>query len=81
MSVVLAVRNRDGSLGRCDAKCYDATIPRCRCVCGGKNHGKGLVRALAQIDDVAAQYEGGTVEVQTDPRRHQGAFDFVTDDD
>lgn len=29
---------------RCDARCYDAksSPDKCRCICGGKNHGIGL---------------------------------------
>ena len=37
---------------RCDARCYDSMFEhaakggaRCRCVCGGKNHGVGLDEA------------------------------------
>lgn len=33
---------------RCDARCYDARGPDCSCVCGGRNHGKGLQAALEQ---------------------------------
>lgn len=42
MSTLIAVYNSDGCVGRCDAKCYDATEPACECICGGKNHGAGL---------------------------------------
>jgi len=30
--------------GTCDAKCYHANSDpaACRCICGGRNHGKGL---------------------------------------
>jgi len=30
---------------RCDAKCYNAQRPKCRCICGGRNHGQGLAKA------------------------------------
>ena len=30
---------------RCDARCHNATKPRCRCICGGVNHGVGLDQA------------------------------------
>lgn len=32
---------------RCDAKCHNATKPRCRCICGGVNHGVGFDQARA----------------------------------
>ena len=31
--------------GRCDAKCYNAKSKKCKCVCLGLNHGKGLEKA------------------------------------
>jgi hypothetical protein len=30
----------------CDALCYDADHTTCGCLCGGMNHGAGLVKAL-----------------------------------
>lgn len=43
----------------CDERCYNAKRLGCSCVCGGKNHGLGLRRALegqgfteAEIDEV-----------------------------
>ena len=35
-------------LGQCDASCYDGTGTRCKCICGGINHGVGLQQAAAQ---------------------------------
>lgn len=47
MTVLIASFNSYGhNNGRCDAKCYEAKTPGCDCICGGKNHGAGLVRAL-----------------------------------
>lgn len=45
MSTLIAVYNSDGCVGRCDAKCYEATTPHCDCICGGKNHGAGKQQA------------------------------------
>jgi hypothetical protein len=47
MTVLIAITTPEGSLGRCDARCYDAKQPHCDCVCGGKNHGRGI-RVAAQ---------------------------------
>jgi hypothetical protein len=44
---LIEVRNSDGLVGRCDARCYLATHPKCHCICGGKNHGAGSKQALA----------------------------------
>lgn len=46
MTTVLSVHNSDGCVGRCDANCHDATSPDCDCICGGRNHGVGLQRAI-----------------------------------
>lgn len=45
MATLLAVYNSDGCVGRCDAKCYEATHDVCICICGGANHGVGKARA------------------------------------
>lgn len=33
-------------IGRCDAKCYNSKHDNCDCICGGKNHRKGLDQAV-----------------------------------
>lgn len=45
---LIEVRVGGRLIGRCDARCYEAVTPECECVCGGKNHGKGAVRAIQQ---------------------------------
>jgi hypothetical protein len=35
---LIAVYTSEGYIGRCDAKCYTATVPTCDCICGGANH-------------------------------------------
>lgn len=37
---------------RCDAKCYNGHDHRCTCICGGKNHGAGLQKALDNVRDI-----------------------------
>jgi hypothetical protein len=39
MTTVLAVYNSEGCVGRCDARCHDATTSDCDCICGGACHG------------------------------------------
>ena len=46
MTTLIASYNSDGCVGRCDAKCYDATTPECDCICGGVNHGAGKQAAM-----------------------------------
>lgn len=39
-----------GKVRQCDARCYDAHGPKCDCVCGGSNHGRGLAGALRNME-------------------------------
>lgn len=41
MTTVIAVYNSEGCVGRCDAKCHNASSPDCDCICGGRLHGTG----------------------------------------
>lgn len=45
---LIEVRVGGRLIGRCASRCYEAVNPKCECVCGGKNHGKGAVRAIQQ---------------------------------
>lgn len=49
MPTLIAVYNSEGCVGRCDAKCYDASSSKCDCICGGKNHGAGKAAAMANV--------------------------------
>ena len=55
MSVLITVRNGQQLLGRCDATCYDAKGTRCRCICEGLNHARGL--ETARLHTAATQTE------------------------
>jgi len=41
MTTFLTAHNWSGHVGRCNAKCYNATKQKCTCICGGRNHGVG----------------------------------------
>ena len=47
MTTAIAVYNSEGVVGRCDARCHDATSSTCRCICGGRLHGVGGEYAIA----------------------------------
>lgn len=67
---VIVVANADGPIGHCSAKCYDAPKgSRCRCVCGGDNHGQGEAFALAHTAKIARRYPNTTIYI--DPRADQ----------
>jgi hypothetical protein len=49
-------RGRRICVGRCDAKCYLSKHDNCDCICGGKNHKKGLDRAVENTRDSAEEW-------------------------
>ena len=49
MSTMIAVYGLKGCVGRCDANCYEATHARCHCICGGRNHSAGKLRAEENV--------------------------------
>jgi hypothetical protein len=40
MAVLIEERSGD-AWRRCDARCHHAKGDKCRCICGGRNHGRG----------------------------------------
>lgn len=46
MVTLITVYHGKECVGRCDEKCYDAKEPKCDCVCGGMNHGRGQEEAI-----------------------------------
>ena len=51
--------------GQCDARCYDGDpVARCRCICGGANHGKGRAAAAASSRAIKRQWAAAGREVQ-----------------
>lgn len=61
MVTLLAVYNSEGCVGRCDARCYNASGPDCDCICGGMNHGKGQQKAMDQTREM---FEGWLEDYQ-----------------
>jgi hypothetical protein len=56
MSTLIAVFTSDGLVGRCDAKCCEATKPACECIRGGRNHGAGIQTAIDHTRHMAQQW-------------------------
>lgn len=53
MTTLIIAKKEDGTIiGRCDDKCYNAQHPKCRCVCGGTNHGVGFHQAVRNLEIV-----------------------------
>lgn len=57
MSTMIAAYGSDGEcMGRCDAKCYNATCEHCDCICGGMNHGVGVNKATENTRELAESW-------------------------
>lgn len=39
MATLFQWTSGNGSARRCDSKCHNAKLPRCKCICGGRYHG------------------------------------------
>jgi len=53
MTTLIRAYNSEGLVGKCDAACYNAKLPECVCICGGRNHGAGLQQAMANTQALA----------------------------
>jgi len=56
VTTLISVYNSEGCIGRCDARCHEATQPECDCICGGKNHGMGARQAWENTRVMAEQW-------------------------
>ena len=52
MTTLIAFYTSDGCVGRCDARCYEATTLECHCICGGANHGASLDKAIGSTTKI-----------------------------
>lgn len=68
---LIAAYNSDGCIGRCDAKCYEATGPECDCICGGMNHGAGHTKAMDNTREYAEAWMQKYQEGQEERLRFQ----------
>ena len=48
---VMTAGDSDGQR-RCDGTCHNAKHRKCRCICGGKNHGVGTIQAVQNTRDL-----------------------------
>lgn len=53
MATLISQTSSSGGTRRCDAKCYNGKHTRCKCICGGVNHGKGLEQAMENTREMA----------------------------
>ncbi|KKN23246.1 hypothetical protein LCGC14_0906910 [marine sediment metagenome] len=65
MTTLLALYNRHGCVGRCDAKCFNAKTDICTCVCGGMNHSVGLAMAYKNTQDHCQELIDGAKKFHT----------------
>ena len=53
MATLISQTSSNGGTRRCDARCYNGHGARCKCICGGINHGKGLEQAAENTREMA----------------------------
>ena len=82
MATLISVYNSGGLVGRCDAKCHDATGPDCDCICGGMNHGAGAKQAQDNTRQYAEKWieaiedkTGLKVDIPAKAPQQKGLFD------
>ncbi len=54
MVTLITVEYSSGLKRRCDSRCYNSRTSKCTCVCGGRNHGKGLPAAVDNTREISA---------------------------
>jgi hypothetical protein len=47
--ILMTQKIGSGPTQRCDKRCYDARGGTCECICGGRNHGAGVQKALDNV--------------------------------
>ena len=47
--ILMTQKIGQGPTQRCDARCYNAKSGECKCICGGRNHGAGIDKALDNV--------------------------------
>jgi hypothetical protein len=52
--ILLSQKIGDGPTQRCDARCFNAKGGNCQCICGGRNHGVGIDKALDNVREMFA---------------------------
>lgn len=57
--VILKRISSHGVTCTCSQSCYEATGKRCRCCCGGKNHGVGLNQAIKNAGEIVKEAAAG----------------------
>lgn len=78
MTTLIEQRDGNGRLIRsCDARCYNAKGPKCRCVCDSVNHGVGLMEAKAwtKLCSIYLKEQapaGHTIKLYEPPTRFKG---------
>lgn len=54
MTTLITYKSTDAAPARrCDARCHNALLPKCTCICQGINHGVGIDQAIANTQEHA----------------------------
>jgi hypothetical protein len=66
MTTLIAVYHHGRCVARCDANCYNATRPACRCICRGRNHGVGFNQATENVRREIERIERDITDAEPD---------------
>lgn len=55
MATLISQGGSSGTTRRCDARCYNAHGAKCKCICGGLNHGAGYQKAYENTVKMAEE--------------------------
>lgn len=60
MVTILEAWSKDNQLmHRCDSRCHTAKGKRCKCICGGLNHGVGFDQAFRNLHEIGVEQRPG----------------------
>jgi len=76
MVAIYAVYDKNGCVGRCDARCHKAVLPECTCICGGAFHGVGTQiavedRSTLSNEEIIETCSDMGIEGELRVRRHE----------
>ena len=60
--------NKNGTRRLCDHRCYRSPNKKCKCICGGINHGAGLQKAIEQTIEHVKYFNAIGLSVEAEDR-------------
>lgn len=70
MATLMSWGNSEGTKGRCDAKCQKAKSTECKCMCGGRYHGKANIEG--GIERAVMDYSAEVIHAARERAKKEG---------